>query len=114
MILVILDYYEQFYYCSLDAEQMYLNATKAVVSKLKDPEVVYMVERLSKPFSEVSKPVILRGTQLDFNTPISNIKLVGKEASQDSDSKILTCAHFCLESKSSSTMISLEVKKKIM
>lgn len=75
---------------------MYLHATEAVISKMKDPQVTYMVERLCKEISGVSKPAILRGMDLDFDTDLSNIKN-------------LTCSQFCLKSKSSPTTISVEV-----
>ncbi|CAK7336595.1 unnamed protein product [Dovyalis caffra] len=81
---------------------------EAVVSKFKDPQVTYMVERLSKDISDVPQPVILHGVDLDFNTDLANIKLVDNKASQDSDAKKLTCSHFCLKSKSSLGLISAE------
>ncbi|XP_040990429.1 probable Ufm1-specific protease isoform X2 [Juglans microcarpa x Juglans regia] len=90
-----------------DAEKMYLRATEAVVAKFKDPRVVYVVETLSKASTEVPRPVILRGVELDFDTALSNIKLLGKDA-HDSDPKFLSCVHFCLKSKSDGPILSAE------
>lgn len=91
-----------------DAEKMYLRAAEAVASSFKDPLATYMVERLSKDISSVPQPVIIRGVDLDFNTDLTNIKLVDDKVAQDSDAKKLTCAHFCLKSKSSPGLISVE------
>ncbi|EEF51875.1 probable Ufm1-specific protease [Ricinus communis] len=92
----------------LDAEKMFLCATEAAVAQLKDPQAVYMVERLSNESLEVTAPAIICGTGLDFKTDLSDIKLVDKEASRDSDAKVLTCGDFCLNSKSSPTVFSAE------
>lgn len=91
---------------------MYLRATEAVVAKFKDPQVVYVVETLSKASTGVPQPVILRGIELDFDTALSNIKLLGKDA-HDSDPKFLSCAHFCLKSKSDRPILSAEVRNSI-
>lgn len=91
---------------------MYLRATEAVAAKLKDPQVVYVVEALSKASTEVPRPVILRGVELDFHASLSNIKLFGKDA-HDSDPKFLSCAHFCLRSKSDRLILSAEVRNSI-
>lgn len=91
-----------------DAEKMYLRAAEVVASSFKDPLVTYMVERLSKDISGAPQPVIIRGVDLDFNADLTNIKLVGEKSAQDSDAKKLTCAHFCLKSKSSPALISIE------
>ncbi|KAL4634249.1 hypothetical protein ACB092_04G186400 [Castanea dentata] len=82
----------------IDAEKIYWRATEAVAAKLKDPQVVYMVETIRKTSAEGPKPLILRGAELDFQTDVSNIKLLGKDA-QGSDPKCIPCAHFCLKSK---------------
>ncbi|XP_075662249.1 putative Ufm1-specific protease isoform X2 [Castanea sativa] len=82
----------------IDAEKIYWRATEAVAAKLKDPQVVYMVETIRKTSAEGPKPLILRGAELDFHTDVSNIKLLGKDA-QGSDPKCIPCAHFCLKSK---------------
>ncbi|KAF2293237.1 hypothetical protein GH714_040593 [Hevea brasiliensis] len=92
----------------LDVERMYLRATEAAVAQLKDSHVVFKLERLSKGSSNATQPIILHGRELDFSTDLLDIKLVDVEASQDSDPKTLTCRNFCLKSKSSPTVISVE------
>lgn len=96
-----------------DAEKIYWRATEAVAAKLKDPQVVYMVETIRKTSAEGPKPLILRGAELDFQTDVSNIKLLGKDA-QGSDPKCIPCAHFCLKSKPDSQKFSAEVRKQHM
>ena len=91
---------------------MYLHATEAVIAKFKDPEIVFMVETLPQASTESPQPVILRGKDLDFDMDLSDIKLVG-EATQDSDTTALSCAHFCSKSKSATTILSAEVRNSI-
>ncbi|OAY47884.1 probable Ufm1-specific protease isoform X1 [Manihot esculenta] len=91
-----------------DAERMFLRATEAAVAQLKDSQVVFMLERLNEGSSDVPEPIIIRGRELNFRVDLSDIKPVGEEASQDSDPKTLTCKNFCLKSKSSQTVISVE------
>ena len=99
-----------FFFFISDAEKIYWHATEAVSAKLKDAQVVYMVETLRKNSAEGPKPLILRGAELDFQTDVSNIKLLGKNA-QVSDPKCILCAHFCLKSKPDSQNFSAEVRK---
>nr|XP_023890024.1 probable Ufm1-specific protease [Quercus suber] len=89
----------------IEAEKIYWRATEAVAAKLKDPQVVYMVETIRKTSAEGPKPLILRGAELDFQTDVSNIKILGKDA-QGSDPKCIPCAHFCLKSKPDSQKFS--------
>ncbi|XP_031283525.1 probable Ufm1-specific protease [Pistacia vera] len=90
-----------------DAQKIYLHAIEAVIDKFKDPQIVYLVEALGQASSELPQPVILRGKDLDFGTNLSKMKLVG-EAAEDLDRKDLSCAHFCLKSKSAPTIFSAE------
>lgn len=90
-----------------DAKKMFSRATEAVVSKLKDPQVVYMVETLSKVSAEAPQLAVIRGLELDFHSSFPNIKLLSKDA-RESDSKFLPCSHFCLRSKSDSPIFSAE------
>ena len=69
-----------------------------------------MVETIRKTSTEGPKPLILRGAELDFQTDVSNIKLLGKDA-QGSDPKCIPCARFCLKSKPDSQKFSAEVRK---
>uniref|UniRef100_A0A2N9F7T2 Ufm1-specific protease n=1 Tax=Fagus sylvatica TaxID=28930 RepID=A0A2N9F7T2_FAGSY len=91
----------------LDAEKMYWRSTEAVAAKFKDPQAVYMVETIRKTSAEVPRPLVLRGAELDFQTDLSNIKILGKE-DQSSDPKFLPCAHFCLKRKPDSQRFSAE------
>ncbi|KAJ0106533.1 hypothetical protein Patl1_18203 [Pistacia atlantica] len=90
-----------------DAQKIYLHAIEAVIDKFKDPQIVYLVEALGQASAELPQPVILRGKDLDFGTNLSNMKLVG-EGAEDLDRKDLSCAHFCLKSKSGPTIFSAE------
>lgn len=88
-----------------------MHATEAVAAKLKDPQIVYVVETLSQASAEVPQPVVLRGKDLDFDTDLSNVKLL-VEADQE-DLNGLSCAHFCLKSKSAPPFFSAEVRNNI-
>ncbi|CAN6713734.1 unnamed protein product [Malus baccata var. baccata] len=89
-----------------DSEKMFRHATEAVIAKFKDPKAAYLVEALSKTSAEVPQPVILRGVDLDFDTDLSNVKLAG-ESTQDSEAGLLSCSHFCLESKKDRIQVSI-------
>ena len=89
---------------------MFRRATEAVIAKFKDPKAVYMVEALNKTSAEVPQPVILRGVDLDFDTDLSNFKILG-ESAQDSDADLLSCSHFCLDGKKGAPVYSAEVRK---
>ncbi|CAN6585478.1 unnamed protein product [Malus baccata var. baccata] len=90
-----------------DSEKMFRRATEAVIAKFKDSKAAYMVEALSKTSAEVPQPVILRGVDLDFDTDLSNVKILG-ESAQDSDADLLSCSHFCLDSKKGAAVYSAE------
>ncbi|KAF3436738.1 hypothetical protein FNV43_RR19485 [Rhamnella rubrinervis] len=89
-----------------DAERIFQHATEAVVAKLKDPKAAYMVETLKQTSAEIPQPVIVRGSELDFGPDLSNMLL--KEGVQDSDAKLVSCAHFCLNNKTGSPVYSAE------
>lgn len=67
-----------------------------------------MVETSKQTSAEIPQPVIVRGSELDFSTDLSNMLL--KEGDQDSDAKLVLCAHFCLDSKTGSLVYSAEVR----
>ncbi|KAF3436673.1 hypothetical protein FNV43_RR19420 [Rhamnella rubrinervis] len=90
-----------------DAERIFQHATEAVVAKLKDPKAAYMVETLKQTSAEIPQPVIVRGSELDFGPDLSNMLL--KEGVQDSDAKLVSCAHFCLNNKTGSRSILLRI-----
>lgn len=93
-----------------DSEPILQRAIEAAVVKFKDPKAAYMVETISKASSELPQPVIIHGVDLDFDTDLSNVKLLG-ESGHDSDAKFLPCSHFCLESKKGSPEYSAEVSE---
>ncbi|XP_021908845.1 probable Ufm1-specific protease [Carica papaya] len=90
-----------------DVEKMYLHATDAVVAKLKEPHVAFMFETLSKASAGVPPHLIVHGSELNSNTDLSSIKLVGDTA-QDSYGEALTCGHFCFKNTSPPAVFSSE------
>ncbi|KAL4363304.1 hypothetical protein GQ457_04G015280 [Hibiscus cannabinus] len=88
-----------------DVEGIFSRAIEAVIAKLKDPNVVYMVEASNKASLDVVQPVILRGADLDFDTTAPNIEPLD-EAAHSSEQKLLPCGHFCLKSKSTTHLFS--------
>ncbi|KAJ6760828.1 hypothetical protein OIU79_025637 [Salix purpurea] len=65
-----------------DAEKMYLRAAEVVASSFKDPLVTYMISQISSLWVKNLLKILMQ--------------------------KKLTCAHFCLKSKSSPALISIE------
>ncbi|MBA0761645.1 hypothetical protein Gotri_024263, partial [Gossypium trilobum] len=90
-----------------DVESIFSRAIEAVIAKFKDPNVVYLVKASNRASLDVVQPVILRGSELDFDAAVANIELLD-EAAQNSEKKLLRCAHFCLKSKSTSQLLSAE------
>ncbi|XP_059657236.1 probable Ufm1-specific protease [Cornus florida] len=90
-----------------DAENFCLQATDAIAAKLRDPQVTYIVETLNESLTEVPRPVILRGVELDFQTNLSNAWQLIKTA-QESDAKSLPCSYFCSKSNDNSSFTSME------
>ncbi|KAK8686295.1 hypothetical protein V6N13_125322 [Hibiscus sabdariffa] len=88
-----------------DVECIFSRAIEAVIAKLKDPNVVYLVEASNKASLDVVQPVIIRGADLDFDTTAPNIELLD-EAAHSSEQKLLPCGHFCLKSKSTPHLFS--------
>lgn len=77
---------------------MYLRATEAIIAKLKDSDVTYMVEASAETSSEAPGPVILHGAELDFRADISDVKHLG-DNSQVSLAKSFPCSYFCSKSR---------------
>lgn len=86
---------------------MYLRAPESVAVKLKDPQVSYLVESSSQASAGLTQPVIIRCKGLDFDTDLSKIK-PADETGQDAE--VLSCAGFCLNSKSVVKSFSAEVR----
>lgn len=70
-----------------------------------------MVESLSQVSADVPLPVLFRGKDLVLDTDLLNIKLVG-EGDED-DTKVLSCAHFCLKNISAPAIFSAEVRNSL-
>lgn len=87
-----------------DAEKIYMRATEAVVAKFKDPQAAYILEMSNKTSAEVPQPVLVR---MDFHGDFSNIEF-SREVAQDSDTKFLSCAHFCSKTIPGPPVISAE------
>ncbi|TYJ99214.1 putative Ufm1-specific protease [Cucumis melo var. makuwa] len=90
-----------------DVEKTYEQATESVISKLRDPEVVYVVEQVNKNTSEDPCPVILRGSLMDFQINLSKFRHLN-DASQNADRMSLPCANFCLKSKTECSTFPLQ------
>uniref|UniRef100_A0A2P2KFG9 Ufm1-specific protease n=1 Tax=Rhizophora mucronata TaxID=61149 RepID=A0A2P2KFG9_RHIMU len=91
-----------------DAQSIFLHATEAVVAKFTDPQVTYIMERLNVVSSETLHTAIVRGRELDFNTDISNINLVGEKPAQNSNLRALRCTQFCSKGVTDPAAISAE------
>ncbi|XP_022137398.1 probable Ufm1-specific protease isoform X2 [Momordica charantia] len=90
-----------------DVEKTYIHATELVVSKLRDPHVVYVVEPSCKNSNEDPCPVILRGSQMDFQINVSKFKHLS-EGTRNAEGTSVPCANFCSKSKTESTVFSSE------
>lgn len=91
----------------LKGEDLYSRATDSIVAKLKDPQVIYIVEPISQVSTGVCCPVIIQGGELNFN---ANLRNAGRSSDNapNSDAKSLSCAYFCSESKDVSPFYSVE------
>ena len=73
---------------------MCLRATEAIIAKLKDSDVTYVVETLTETSAEAPGPVILHGAELDFYADLSDVKHFG-DNTQGSLAKSFPCSYFC-------------------
>ncbi|GKU93216.1 hypothetical protein SLEP1_g6824 [Rubroshorea leprosula] len=87
-----------------DADNVFLRAIEVVIANFKDPKVAYIVESSSKTFADVAQPVLVCGAELSFGIDLPNVDLLA----QDSEQKLLRCAHFCSKSISSPASFSAE------
>ncbi|XP_057472814.1 probable Ufm1-specific protease [Actinidia eriantha] len=98
-------------YCPVDspkdAEDMYLRAIDAIAARFRDPQVIYMIETFNEPSTEVPRPVILHGVELDCHADLRNARLSSENA-QEADAKSLACSHFCSKSEDFSSFTSIE------
>ncbi|XP_029130625.1 probable Ufm1-specific protease isoform X2 [Cajanus cajan] len=89
-----------------DVEKAYVQATEAVVAKLRDPQAVYMLETSNKTSQDIP-PIIIRGLQLDFYTDLSKIKPLS-EGEDGFSASSLSCSYFSISSKAGSPVFSAE------
>ncbi|TKY73594.1 Ufm1-specific protease [Spatholobus suberectus] len=92
---------------SSDVEKAYVQATEAVIAKLRDPQAVYMLETSNKTSQDIPPPVIIRGAQLDFYTDFSKIKPLA-EGDDGFDASSLSCSYFSISSRAGSPVFSAE------
>ncbi|KAH1126421.1 putative Ufm1-specific protease [Glycine max] len=90
-----------------DVEKSYVQATEAVIAKLRDPQAVYLLETSNKASQDISPPVIIRGLQLDFSTDLSKIKALAED-DDGFDASSLSCSYFPISSKAGSPVFSAE------
>ncbi|KRH54268.1 hypothetical protein GLYMA_06G174400v4 [Glycine max] len=90
-----------------DVEKSYVQATEAVIAKLRDPQAVYLLETSNKASQDISPPVIIRGLQLDFSTDLSKIKALADD-DDGFDASSLSCSYFPISSKAGSPVFSAE------
>ena len=86
---------------------MYLRAIDAIAARFRDPQVIYMIETFNEPSTEVPRPVILHGVELDCHADLRNARLSSENA-QEADAKSLACLHFCSKSEDFSSFTSIE------
>lgn len=89
-----------------DVEKAYVQATEAVIAKLRDPQAVYMLEASNKTYQDIP-PIIIRGSQLDFYTDLSKIKPLS-EGEDGFSASSLSCSYFSISSKAGSPVFSAE------
>uniref|UniRef100_A0A803KQF1 Probable Ufm1-specific protease n=1 Tax=Chenopodium quinoa TaxID=63459 RepID=A0A803KQF1_CHEQI len=81
-----------------DAMGRFLHANEALATMFRDPQLTFILEALDKFSDALPRPVVVRGSELDFQTDISDIKLLD-DIAKKSDGKSLCCSYFCLERK---------------
>ncbi|KAJ4961545.1 hypothetical protein NE237_021455 [Protea cynaroides] len=80
-----------------DAEKVWSSATEAVAAKFRDPEVVFILEAVNESSEGVSRPLMIRGMELDYKTHLSDI--LSKGVAKEFDVKAVSCSSFCSNSK---------------
>lgn len=97
-----LEFLNNIYHQHSDAERMYLSAHKALVARLKDPQLTFMVETSQRNVEEVPDPVLIRGGEWDSLAELSDLNL--------SDAKMHPCSYFFPDKKHMSS-VSAEVSR---
>lgn len=90
-----------------EAKDQYSRATDAIVAKLKDEQVIYIVQAVSQVSTGVPCPVIVLGEELNFNANLWNTSR-SSDNPPNSDAKSLSCTIFCSENKDVSPFYSVE------
>lgn len=80
-----------------EAVERYLHANEALATMFRDPQLTFILEALDRSSDIQPRPVIVRGSELDFQKDLPDIMLLADSAS---DGKSLCCSHFCSGSKS--------------
>lgn len=75
---------------------MYQRATEAIIAKLKDSDVTYIVETFKKTSIEAPGPIVIHGAELDFHADLSDFKSF---CDQGSGAKSFPCSYFCSKNK---------------
>lgn len=96
--------------CFSDAKEMFSSAVDSAAAKLRDSDVVYMIEGTQEASDAISQSIIIRGGELDFNTDLSAVQLSGNSFNE-SDAKALPCSHFCLKNKPILQLSATEVNR---
>ncbi|KAL2346987.1 hypothetical protein Fmac_000987 [Flemingia macrophylla] len=92
-----------------DVEKAYVQATDAVIAKLRDPQAVYMLETSNRISQDIPPPIIIRGVQLDFCTDLSKIKPLSDGVDVEGlDGSSLSCSYFSISNKAGSPVLSAE------
>lgn len=73
-----------------DIEKAYLRTSEAVISKLKDPKVVYVVETSSQTSTDVPAPVIVRGSDMEFHSDLRSLA----DSATETNPKLSGCGQF--------------------
>ncbi|KAI3995918.1 hypothetical protein MKX01_017115 [Papaver californicum] len=81
-----------------DAREMFMSAIDKAAAKLRDRNVVYMIEGTQETTEPISQSIIIRGVDLDFETDLPAVQH-SENMIEESDSKALPCSYFCLKNK---------------
>ncbi|KAH9620005.1 hypothetical protein KSS87_003504 [Heliosperma pusillum] len=91
-----------------DAIQKYLREHEGLVSMFKDPQTTYIVTSSKSSSEDLPRPVVVRGSELDFESDISDIKVLTDTSTKSGEIPI-HCSYFCSESKHHLSGVGTEV-----
>ncbi|KAL9228409.1 hypothetical protein vseg_003995 [Gypsophila vaccaria] len=81
-----------------DAIQKYLREHEGLVNKFKDHQATYIVTSLKGSSEDRPRPVVIRGSELDFKTDTFDVKM-SPDSVTERDERPLSCSYFCSGSK---------------